>query len=178
MPKQAKVKFEAEPSPTIMIPEVESDSVTIPDVKRGNVTVPDVKSPVAPASDGLPAAEREGLRQMREILFRSQMGELEHHIEKVQNEVNQRVEAARREATSENTALEARLRSEIQSLKEELLREKAERKKALKDIVETTSKAMTELQERFVATTDQIEEEKVDRALLAQLFRHISKRFA
>lgn len=118
--------------------------------------------------------EAQDLQRVRDILFGSQVQEIERRIQVLEDDWQAKMSGAREEAQKESEALESRLQEQMDSLKGELDSEKEERTKVLEDVSETARKSVKEIEERFTEVTDQMEEEKVDRTDLAQMFRHIS----
>lgn len=114
------------------------------------------------------------LQRVRDILFGSQVREIEQRMQTLEDDVKSKLDSAREELQKQSDELEEKLVERADSLKKEMDAEKEERNKALDEAVETTRKSVEELEKRFTKLTDQMEEEKADRAELSKLFRHLA----
>lgn len=114
------------------------------------------------------------LQRVRDILFGSQVREIEQRMQALEDDVKAKLDSAREDLQKQSDELESKLVERADSLKKELDEEKDARNKALDEAVEKTRQSVEELEKRFTKLTDQMEEEKADRAELSKLFRHLA----
>ena len=118
--------------------------------------------------------ETQDLQRVRDILFGGSLRDVLNRIESLEEDLRGQMSSAQEAAQRELEALESRLREQMDSLKRELDAEKEEHAEALENISECARKSRKEIEDRFTEITDRMNDEKVDRSSLAQMFGEIS----
>lgn len=118
--------------------------------------------------------DAQDLGRVREILFGSSLRQIEERLRSLEADLQGKLNSARERAKKESDAFESRVKELLASLKKELNSEKEARTRAVEELSRTLTRSLNEIEERVIEITDEIDDEKVSRSDLAQMFTRVS----